>query len=737
MMIHKLLYVSVLIVSIHKFEVKCTANSRVKDIIYYNVDASKGFHACFRRANGTHQFGCQSELGGNIGVVHLISKENETENVNWVLKDGPHYPYTVVLTPETFTLSLLTQFRESERVSGVILLSAGSYGDITNPPKKYSDDQRCPNRISSLYYPDETDNCVTNSSPWNVGEETGMLLENWPFPIVLLTNKDTINFLIDKCYKKFNSPADKVSWPLCAVEIDANMLQSVNSETCLRRSSYQSISGSTKLCDKLGDLNWFLFLKEPTSTENRFADNSVALITAKLDMVNLFDRYEIGSDSPTTGIVVLLAVAKLLSDVSKTAQLKDGISNVMFAFLNGESFDYIGSSNMVYNMKNGSFPQLEIVQGSEKVNGSDDGKVSDENTGKNLWPKMDLNSLRFVLELGQLNSKVSELFAHVDTKFTNNELIDDLKTAATKYDLTIKEATDKTRGLPPASLQSILKEKRNVPGIVISNFDQQYSNSFYHSPYDNFTLLENYDYNKGVNQPIVVHLAKVAEVVAEFVFTKTYKDQHEHFQINRTLINELLHCYVQSAKCKLFSLSCTKEVSQIPKVSSNPFSQYVGTDKSQTLHTAMTGRLLAYLTGETKDRKEMPTQDSCTSNFDQDIWEYYYLRNDYNGLCQLCSDTNSECNAAEVTCGVCKRSLTFSMRAVSPGFMIKDFQNSDISYGLWTESIWRGLSCRIFLIANPIREIAYLSCGVIVQISSFGLIWWIRKYSEIIFPKKI
>ena len=93
-MIHKLLYVSILIVSIHKFEVKCTANSRVKDIIYYNVDASKGFHACFRRANGTHQFGCQSELGGNIGVVHLISKENETANVKWVIEDGPHHPYT-------------------------------------------------------------------------------------------------------------------------------------------------------------------------------------------------------------------------------------------------------------------------------------------------------------------------------------------------------------------------------------------------------------------------------------------------------------------------------------------------------------------------------------------------------------------------------------------------------------------------------------------------------------------
>ena len=54
----------------------------------------------------------------------------------------------------------------------------------------------------------------------------------------------------------------------------------------------------------------------------------------------------------------------------------------MFAFLNGESFDYIGSSNMVYNMKNGSFPQLEIVQGSGNVNSSGEEKISDEKTGK-------------------------------------------------------------------------------------------------------------------------------------------------------------------------------------------------------------------------------------------------------------------------------------------------------------------------------------------------------------------
>ena len=81
------------ILTLAKLEVNCSENARVKDIIYYTVDASKGFHPCFRRANGTHQFGCQTDLGGSIGVVHLVSKDNETDSLDWVTKNGPHAPY--------------------------------------------------------------------------------------------------------------------------------------------------------------------------------------------------------------------------------------------------------------------------------------------------------------------------------------------------------------------------------------------------------------------------------------------------------------------------------------------------------------------------------------------------------------------------------------------------------------------------------------------------------------------
>ena len=37
--------------------------------------------------------------------------------------------------------------------------------------------------------------------------------------------------------------------------------------------------------------------------------------------------------------------------------------NVMFTFFNGESFDYIGSSRMMYDMQNNKFPEGNLLGG--------------------------------------------------------------------------------------------------------------------------------------------------------------------------------------------------------------------------------------------------------------------------------------------------------------------------------------------------------------------------------------
>ena len=60
---------------------------RIKDGIYTELH-EKAF--CFRRTNGTHQMGCSSDLNGNVGVVHLVSNENER---SWIVEKGVHQPY--------------------------------------------------------------------------------------------------------------------------------------------------------------------------------------------------------------------------------------------------------------------------------------------------------------------------------------------------------------------------------------------------------------------------------------------------------------------------------------------------------------------------------------------------------------------------------------------------------------------------------------------------------------------
>ena len=206
--------------------------------------------------------------------------------------------------------------------------------------------------------------------------------------------------------------------------------------------------------------------------------------------------------------MVLLAVASMLSDISKETKFKPGVSNVLYAFLNGESFDYIGSSKFVYDMLESKFPPSS----NDTNDITDATKIESANISEDkdslIWPRINLPSLKFVLELGQLNTQGSELYTHVDTHFDKDDwpLVDNLIHSAERYSVNIKNSSNTQRGLPPSSIQSILKE-RNVTGIFLSNFDSDYINTYYHGPYDNFTLMGVYNKENGPDQPIVKKLS--------------------------------------------------------------------------------------------------------------------------------------------------------------------------------------------------------------------------------------
>ncbi len=62
---------------------------------------------------------------------------------------------------------------------------------------------------------------VLSQEPWNPSG-TNLLNENWPFPIFMVDNEETVNFL-QKCFNDFNKPDPDTNasrdWPLCAIEL--------------------------------------------------------------------------------------------------------------------------------------------------------------------------------------------------------------------------------------------------------------------------------------------------------------------------------------------------------------------------------------------------------------------------------------------------------------------------------------------------------------------------------------
>ena len=123
--------------------------------------------------------------------------------------------------------------------------------------------------------------------------------------------------------------------------------------------------------------------------------------------------------------------------------------NVMFTFFNGEAFDYIGSSKMMYDMQNNKFPK-EIIT-------NDEGQVQ--------WPLIDIESIRAHIEVGQLfnHDNLNDIFAHVDSKADNEDLINLVTSKASESGLDVKLSNSEK--LPPASIQTTLKvSNRSISG---------------------------------------------------------------------------------------------------------------------------------------------------------------------------------------------------------------------------------------------------------------------------------
>uniref|UniRef100_A0A3Q3XPZ6 Nicastrin n=1 Tax=Mola mola TaxID=94237 RepID=A0A3Q3XPZ6_MOLML len=641
----------------------------VEKKIYVNLNNTV---PCVRLLNATHQIGCQSSLSGNVGVVHVLESE---ENLEWVLSSGPHPPYVVILDSPLFTRSVMMKLKNgSRRVAGIAVVAPNA-----NPPEGFSPHTTCPNENTGVYSEDyDPIFAHCNITVWNpLGN--GLSYEEFDFPIFSLKD-DNETQVIRQCYLDHNRAANGTApqYPLCAIELFSHMSAVTDTATCMRRNDINFSISPEIVCDPLGDYNVWASTRPLNNTaKGHKMWESVVIAAARLDSRSFFFDIAPGAESGVSGFITLLAAAHALRNATQQAPPN---RTILYTLFQGETFDYIGSSRMVYDMQNNQFA-------------------------------VDLNNVHSFLEIGQVGLRSdSKLWLHSDqlsrknTSVNDEKLIENLQSAAGRVGISVGEVGF-SQPLPPSSFQRFLRAKP-IPGVVIEDHQSAFTNRFYASMYDNAEYL-------NVSYPSNLTLEEQLEWVTDTAQALTEV---------ATIVAQAL--YKQAGGQDVEARGITADPKMVARML---YSFLIRSNNSwfQQLHssepTLLVQYLLANLTGSTVN----VTQDNCQNQReDEDDKEskhmYYYM------WVQGAAPPNSTERE-----GFCTRSTVRLSKALSPAFELRDYTSKE--YSTWTESRWKPFKGRIFLVASHDLEMLTLGIGIGVLLTSLLLTYIISSKADMLF----
>jgi len=116
----------------------------------------------------------------------------------------------------------------------------------------------------------------------------------------------------------------------------------------------------------MSDFNIFALLPGHLPHDERYKPESIILLLARMDSFSIFNEAAPGLRSVIGNVVAVLAIAEALGRFLSVVAVPDrfkrnfsryftdknaytGHRRIMIGLLNGESFEYIGSSRMVFN----------------------------------------------------------------------------------------------------------------------------------------------------------------------------------------------------------------------------------------------------------------------------------------------------------------------------------------------------------------------------------------------------
>ncbi|XP_056913660.1 nicastrin [Takifugu flavidus] len=670
------------------------SSNSVEKKIYVNLNYTI---PCVRLLNATHQIGCQSSLSGNVGVLHVLDSE---DNLEWVLNSGPNPPYLVILDYLLFTRAVMMKLKNgSSRVAGVAVVAP-----TINPSTGFSPHTTCPNENTGVYVEDyDPAFAHCNVTVWNpLGN--GLSYEQFNFPIFSLKD-DNETQLIRQCYINHNLAVNNNApqYPLCAMQMYSHMSAVTDTSTCMRRSDKNSFSISPEMvCDPLGDFNvWAATRPLNVTSKGHKMWESVVIAAARLDSRSFFFDIAPGGESGVSGFVTLLAAAHALRNIT---QENHPNRTILYTLFQGETFDYIGSSRMVYDMQNDEFA-------------------------------VDLDNVHSVLEIGQVGFwSDSKLWLHSDPVSRKNgsindevrKLINNVELAANQSAIPVEEPGF-SQPLPPSSFQRFLRA-HPIPGVVIEDHRSAFTNRFYESMYDNAEYLKvSYPSNMTQEEQLdfltdtAKSLTEVATMVARTLYLQAGGAETQLGNINADpqIVTRMLYGFLVQSNNSWFQQIIPSE--WISHLANKPTNFYVGVTGQSSEATFLVQYLLANLTGSIVNI----TQENCQNQReDQDdkeskhIYTYMWVQ----GTLPLNSTERH---------GFCVRSTVHLSKAVSPAFHLQEYNSKD--YSTWTESRWKSIKGRIFLVASHDLEMLTLGVGFGVLLTSLLLTYIVSSKADILF----
>uniref|UniRef100_A0A8C7MF41 Nicastrin n=1 Tax=Oncorhynchus kisutch TaxID=8019 RepID=A0A8C7MF41_ONCKI len=541
---------------------------------------------------------------------------------------------------------------ESNRVAGVAVVVPN-----TSPPE-FSPHTTCPNENTGVYSDNYGPNLAhCNTTVWNP-RGNGLSYEEFDFPVFSLKEDNETEF-IKQCYLDHNRAVNGSApqYPLCAMQLFSHMHAVTNTPTCMRRNDINFSINPEMVCDPLGDYNVWGSIRPYNDTVFGHKENeSVVIAAARLDSRAFFWEVSTGAEGSVSGFVTLLAAAQALREVTHEAP---PTRNILFAFFQGETFDYIGSSRMVYDMENGKFV-------------------------------IDLDNIHSVLEIGQVAlHSGNNLFLHSDPVSRRNNTVNDVKNLVNNLQSStaglgfLLVEPNVSQPLPPSSLQRFLRAQP-IPGIVLADHESAFNNRYYESFYDNaanLNLTYPSDLSPEEQLEFVTHTAEsltdVATVVARALYKQAGGDESRvnTIKADPKIVTQMLYGFLVSSNNSWFQ-ACL-------------FVHY-GAGIPPHSHSLFLSQMYSYLWVQ----GIVPPNSTERDSF-------------------------------------CVRASVRLTKAVSPAFELGEYASKD--YSTWTESRWKFIKARIFLVASRDLEMLTLGVGVAVLFTSLLVTYFISTKADVLF----